>query len=174
MLRIFKQSPTQTVYLLLFVIAFVFYGNTIPNHYALDDAIVITENQFTKQGFAGIDDILTHDSFTGFFGEDKKLVSGGRYRPLSIITFAVEYEFFGANPHVSHLVNVLLLWVTAMLIFIIFSRLFWHYETRPWYLSLSFLTALFFLAHPIHTEAIANIKGRDEIMALLFSLLTLN
>ncbi len=170
---IFKQSSRHTVYLLLFAVAFVFYGNTISNQYALDDSIVITENKFTRQGIEGIDDILKHDSFTGFFGKQKKLVSGGRYRPLSIVTFALEYELFGKNPHVSHFINVFLFGLTGVFIFLIFSSLFWHVENRPWYLSLAFLTALLFIAHPVHTETVANIKGRDEILSFLFALLAL-
>ena len=39
--------------------------------------------------------------------------------------------------------------------------------------SLAFAAALLFVAHPLHTEAVANIKGRDEIMALLGSLAAL-
>jgi tetratricopeptide (TPR) repeat protein len=173
MTRILDQGPNKKIYLIIFVISFIFYGNTISNEYALDDSIVITENSFTRQGFEGIDEILKNDSFTGFFGKQKKLVSGGRYRPLSIVTFAIEYEFFGKNPHVSHFINVLLYGLTGLIIYLIFIKLFWYYDNRPWYLSLAFLTAIFFLAHPIHTEAVANIKGRDEILSFLFALLTL-
>ena len=42
-----------------------------------------------------------------------------------------------------------------------------------WWLAIPFLTSLLYIAHPIHSEAVANIKGRDEIMALLLSLATL-
>jgi len=38
---------------MLFVFAFLIYGNSIFNDYALDDAIVITENKYTKKGFDG-------------------------------------------------------------------------------------------------------------------------
>ena len=40
-------------------------------------------------------------------------------------------------------------------------------------MSVPFLATLLFIVHPIHTEAVANIKGRDEIMSMLFSLLAL-
>ena len=42
---------------------------------------------------------------------------------------------------------------------------------KKWWWSLSFLTVLIYLAHPLHTEVTANIKSRDEIMSLLFALL---
>ena len=84
------------------VFAFVLYGNTLNHDFVLDDAIVITNNQFTQKGTEGISDIFKYDTFTGFWlssypgktadqiQEEKKLVAGGRYRPLSLATFALE------------------------------------------------------------------------------------
>ena len=159
-------------YLIIFLLALGLYGNTFKNKYALDDAIVITQNEFTKQGLKGIKDIFTHESFTGFFGKKKNLVAGGRYRPLSIATFAVEYQFFGLNPSVSHIINAVLYALTGMLIFLIFYPLS-DKRKRAWWFSAAFLTGILFVIHPVHTEVVANIKGRDEILALLFALLSL-
>ncbi len=151
--------------------ALILYGNTLTYDYTLDDLIVIKENAFTKQGFAGIGKIFSYDSFTGFFGIEKKLVAGGRYRPFSIATFAIEYGLLGGpNPFVSHLINILLYAFTGSLILLILNRFFKLPPRRPWYLGVPFMAAILFLAHPLHTEAVANIKGRDEILALLFSL----
>jgi len=97
----------RQISILLFVLALVLYGNTFTHDFALDDHIVITGNNFTKQGFSGIKDIMTHDAFVGTYGEALEL-SGGRYRPLSIVMFAVEYQLFGANPLVGHMMNALL------------------------------------------------------------------
>ncbi|MGM0409096.1 MAG: tetratricopeptide repeat protein, partial [Bacteroidota bacterium] len=41
------------------------------------------------------------------------------------------------------------------------------YQSEKWFLSLPFVATLLFLIHPIHTEVVANIKGRDEILSLL-------
>ena len=76
--------------------------------YTLDDMLAITSNKYTKQGIKGVSQIMSHDAFDGFFGEKKNLLAGGRYRPLAQITFAVEYQFFGLNPFVGHLNNLLL------------------------------------------------------------------
>ncbi|MBN2519587.1 MAG: hypothetical protein JXB17_03700, partial [Bacteroidales bacterium] len=156
-------------YILLGVLTFLFYGNTFKNEYTLDDAIVITKNQFTKSGLKGIKDILTHDTFTGFFGVEKKLLEGGRYRPLSLITFAIEYELFGLNPHISHLINILLYLFLCVIIYYFFNLLFKEENQENKFINLSFLATLLFLAHPIHTEVVANIKGRDEILSLIGS-----
>lgn len=158
--------------ILLFAFTCILYSNTLLNNYALDDAITITLNDYTKKGVHGLKSIFSEDSFTGFFGQKKDLVPGGRYRPLSIATFAIEYQFFGENPTINHLINVLLYAFTVVLLYILISRLF-NELFKPWFMQLGFIAALLFAVHPIHTEVVANIKGRDEILALLFSLFTL-
>jgi hypothetical protein len=155
--------------IILFMFGFLLYANTITHDYALDDAIVITNNDFVKKGFSGIGEILGNDTFLGFFKVEKSLVAGGRYRPLSLVTFAVEYQLFGGSPMVSHFVNVVLYALTGILLYLVVLQFFHNKSTSEGYF-IALATAMLFLAHPIHTEAVANIKGRDEIMALLGSL----
>jgi len=155
----------QGVFLLLFALV---YANTLKHEFVLDDVIVITGNKFTKKGFAGIGDIMTHDAFVGAYGEALEL-TGGRYRPLSIVTFAVEHAFFGSNPFVGHLGNMVLFALTGLMIFVVLMRILPE-DNGNW---IPFLVAALFIVHPIHTEVVANIKSRDEIMALLFLLITL-
>jgi protein O-mannosyl-transferase len=180
-----KNPPNRFAWLVLIVLGFILYSNTISHEYALDDAIVITGNQFTQKGLSGISDIFKYDTFTGFWltsykdktpsqiQEEKKLVAGGRYRPLSVVSFAIEYQFFGQNPHISHFINIVLYIITCIVLYNILCKLFRKFEAKKWYLSLPLIISMLFLAHPIHTEAVANIKGRDEIMTLLGSLLAL-
>ena len=158
---------------IIFVFSLVLYANTLWNDYAQDDAIVITDNMFTKQGFKGIPGFLTNDTFYGFFKKKgkAKLVSGGRYRPLSPITFAIEWQFFGKNPTVSHLINVLLFALLGVVLYKFLLLLFLNVENDKLKYLVPFFASLIFVAHPIHTEVVANIKGRDELFALLFSLL---
>lgn len=159
-------------------VAFLIYANTLSNDYCQDDSIVITDNMFTTQGISGFGGILNYDTFYGFFKEAGKenLVAGGRYRPFSLLTFAFEYQFFGANPFVGHLVNILLFALTGVLLYNLLKKLLRNWAltqkvaTKINYLDVAFLAALLFVVHPIHTEAVANIKGRDEILALLLSL----
>ena len=138
----------------------------------MDDAIVITDNVFTKEGLSGIPGILKHDTFYGFFQDEGKadLVAGGRYRPFTLIMFAVEVQLFGENPFIGHLINVLLYALSCSVLFLLFHLIFrkvFQTERAFW---AAFFAALIFTVHPVHTEAVANIKGRDEIMALLGSI----
>lgn len=158
---------------ILGIFCFIFYGNTIQNNYALDDGLVINDNRFTTNGISGIPDIFKYNSFTGSLGENATLVTGGRYRPLSLTTFAIEYQIFGANPRLSHYFNVLLFLITALLLYKLLIKLFYRYCSKEILSDLPFIATLIFIIHPIHTEVVANIKGRDEIMALGGSLATI-
>ena len=159
--------PNWIALSIFFVLAFILYGNTLGHQYCLDDSLVITRNAYTKEGLKGIPDIFTTESFTGFFGKQKELVSGARYRPLSIATFAVEQEFFQGKPMISHLINIILYALTAFFLFLVLQQTLKSYHRFDY---LPFITALIFIFHPIHSEVVANIKGRDEILALLFSI----
>ena len=107
--------PLRHKYIFLALIAFVFYANSIPNKYALDDVMTIEQNTYVKRGFRGIPKILTQDSYTGYYkylsvDKTSKGLSGGRFRPLSEIIFALEQQLFGNAtilPFMFHLFNVI-------------------------------------------------------------------
>ncbi|MEX2589336.1 MAG: tetratricopeptide repeat protein, partial [Chitinophagales bacterium] len=84
------------------------------------------------------------------------------YRPIVLSTFAIENSLFGDNPHVSHFINVLLYALTGVVLLILLIQLFPQLN-----ILFPLSVVLLFLAHPLHTEAIANIKNRDEILSLL-------
>jgi len=160
--------------LLFFTMSWAMYHACIPYGYVLDDKIVITDNEYTKKGFAGIWDILTTESFQGYFGEKKEFVQGNRYRPLSIVTFAMEYGAQGQlNPKVSHIINILLYAYSGVLLMMVLTMMFRNFKPKHWVLGVPFIASVIFLVHPVHVEAVANIKGRDEIMSMLFSLAAL-
>jgi protein O-mannosyl-transferase len=169
---------TRLQAIILFVTAFLLYANTLQHQYALDDAIVITKNMFTTEGVKGIGGILTYDTFYGFFKEEGKanLVAGGRYRPFTLIMFAIENQLFGQKPFIGHLFNILWFAVTCVLLYLLLLKLLNYYnadkkgEPIGRNIFIAFTAALLFTVHPIHTEVVANIKGRDEIIALLGSL----
>ena len=153
--------------LALFLLAWALYANTLGHDFTLDDAIVITDNQVVQRGIRGWPDLFTHDTFYGFFGEERaSLVAGGRYRPLTPAMFAVESQL-ADGPFLFHLFNVL--WY-ALLGVVVFGTLreWLRGAGMLWWVPLAI--AALFVAHPVHTEAVANIKGRDEILALLGAL----
>lgn len=167
----FTKKVNIIIFAIIALLSFGIYANTIPNLYCLDDGIVVTKNNFTKKGIGGLADIFHYDTMAGEHGKDVNFVEGGRYRPLSVALLAIEYEIFGENPHVSHAVNIILYAITGIFVFLVFAKLFSDPSLQPfeqkWYFSIPFLAAVLYIAHPLHTEAVANIKGRDEIMTML-------
>ncbi len=189
--------------------------NTLKNETAFDDDIVMVKNIFVQQGFGGIGKIFGKESFRGFceYLDVSNAISGGRYRPLSIASFAVEQQLFGetfGNEYlkakkslkqlkienapqskiieaenevqsieskmqtealnlstIRHLIQVLLFTLSMV-------ALFWflHFYLFPQNGSIAFVATLFFVFHPVHTEVIANIKSRDEILSFLFIILS--
>ncbi len=173
--------------ILIIVFTFILYANTIGHQYALDDKMTYWKNEYVQKGVSGIHDILAYDSMAGMFGKDSKELEGGRYRPLSLVTFALEVEYFGkstkdisakqefvGNPGLSHFINILLYCISLIVLFNVLKKLFRGFEVQYWYLSIPFIATMLFAAHPLHTEIVANIKGRDEILAFLFSISSLN
>src|SRR5699024_5374991 len=95
--------------MLMALLTLIIYGQSISYDYAVDDAIVITENMYVQEGLKGIPDLWTHDTFHGFFKESGKenLVAGGRYRPWTPTLFTIERVIFGQAPWIGHLLNVI-------------------------------------------------------------------
>lgn len=182
---------------ILGALALVFYFNSFFNEFAHDDGIVIVKNEYVQEGFAGIPKIMTRDAYDSYYRQlnTSNQLSGGRYRPLSIVTFAIEQQFLGtisedkvdsvlkeqiaygvkgsqerkliSAMHVRHVLNVF--WYIAGVIVLLYFLKKVIFKSEP---VIAFVAALIFTIHPIHTEVVANVKSRDEIMSLLFMCLT--
>ena len=150
--------------LVLAVLSFLLYSNTLSHEFALDDGSAITENWVTKKGAAGIPLLLTKHYRYGYWNS-----RGVLYRPVSLVMFAIEWGISEDNPFLHHLINVLWYAGTALLLFFTLAKIWSSYH-----LLLPFAVSLLFLVHPMHVEVVANIKSRDEILAFFFSLLALN
>jgi len=143
--------------------AFLLYANTLGSGYVADDDHVIVENRIVRQGLAAIPEIFSTSYRQGCPG----MGPDGLYRPLSLVMFAAEWQFFPGRPVVGHLINVLLYGLTGIMLFMVLLQ--WtRRDARAYTLALA--ATLLFLAHPVHTEVVANIKSRDEILSLLLML----
>ena len=150
------------------MLSFALYINTLGHDFALDDAIVISENMFTQDGIAGWGGLLTEDTFYGYFKEEGKaqLVAGGRYRPLSPMLFALVYQIVGKNPFVFHLLNILLYCLCVWMVYGFISLIGKRLKVKSHELF-AFIATLIFATHAVHTEVVANIKGGDEILVAI-------
>lgn len=161
--------------LALVALSLILYIYSATFDYALDDMLYITANQFTKKGFGGIWELLTQESLVGFWGMKKDLLAGGRYRPLTLISYAIEQGLWGSSPHISHLINVLLYAVLTVVLYRLLVRLVGQYTPKgwAWYVSVPFVATALYVAHPLHVEWVANIKGRMEMLTIIFAVTTI-
>ena len=163
-----EDNLTRKILFGIFIFTLLLYSNSIKNNYALDDNYVTVtnpqhpDNPRIEKGIKGIPEIFkTHYV--------ESAAQSFEYRPFSLATFAIEYQFFGNNPHVSHFISVLLYALTCMLLFTILTKLFKEYN-----LVFPLLIIFLFIIHPIHTEVVDNIKCRDELLSFLFGLCALH
>jgi tetratricopeptide (TPR) repeat protein len=101
-------------------------------------------------------DIFTHHSFYEYRNKYS-------YRPILLTSFALEHQLFGANPHVSHFISVLLYAVLCYLVWLFLSEIF-----TPENYLLKWIIVALFIAYPLHTEVVDNIKSRDELLVGIF------
>lgn len=156
-----KEFPLHLILaLLLGLISFLVYANTIKNGFALDDFHSVKDNVYVNKGVSAIPSIFA----TPYLRE----VDNDFYRPLSLVSFAIEKSLWGINPGAQHLVNIILFAICVTALFFFLDDMFGGKKT-----AVIFMACLLFACHPIHTEVVANIKSRDEILCFLFAFLSL-
>ena len=131
----------------------------------MDDVMMITENHYVHEGIKGIPRLLTTHHLEGFGANQVS----DYYRPLSLVLFAIEYQFFGINATEGHFLNILFFAACVVLLFLFLNKLFNGEK-----LVIAFVASLLFAVHPLHTEVVANIKSRDELLCFFFAFLALN
>lgn len=159
--RFISQRPGWAWAALIFLLGFVQFANTLGHEYAWDDDIVIVYNQRVQQGFSAIPSLFE-------FRERQEFQDFTGYRPVAMSSFAIDVGLFGMNPHASHAVNVILFALASMVLFFTLRQVFPKFHP-----VFAFLVTLLYLVHPLHVEAVANIKSRDEILSMLFAMLSL-
>lgn len=176
---IFQNIEVQYHYLFALLVGLVgvlLYVNTFNHGYVLDDQAAINYRNDVREGLAGIPHIFKTD-FWHYMN-----LNLGYYRPLSLVTFAIEHQFFGVidkaasittpdgqkltqytiSSSVPHIGNAIFYGFTGFVSFLMLQR--WFYNRNVWF---TFLVALLFISFPTHTEVVANIKSRDEILSFL-------
>ncbi len=145
----------------LFAWALLLYGNTLRNSYAIDDSL-LTENDMVRQGVKAIPAI-----FSSYLLDEDKYTGGqtNDYRPVAKASYAIEYSLWGEKPGRSHLVSVFLYFIASLITFYVLRRLLINFN-----ILFPVLITVLFMAHPVHTEVVASLRNRDEILAYLFGM----
>ncbi len=138
---------------LLLSVSILVYGNTLSNGFTLDDFLYIFDNP-----------TVTNTSLAALFSATK---AANVFRPVTFATLAFNWAAGGAHAWGYHLVNLLLHAAVTLLLYLVLKKLLEFVaqgETVAW------VAALLFAVHPIHTEAVASIVGRSELLAVGFLL----
>jgi protein O-mannosyl-transferase len=138
---------------LLVGVALVVYCSTLANSFTFDDNIFI----FNNPG-------VTHFSAKALFEPTKY---ANLFRPVTFASFALNWKIEGDHPFGYHLVNVLLHAGVTLLLYLVLRRLLEEVRQGT---TIAWATALLFAVHPIHTEAVASIAARSELLAAGFLL----
>ncbi len=116
-----------------------------------DDDSYVTENPDIRH----LDIKSVVKAFSSFYA--------GAYLPATIISYAVEYRFFGLDPRAYHLTNLILHVLNCLLVFwllILLTKSVWA----------SFFAALLFAVHPLRVESVAWVSERKDVLYSLFYL----
>ena len=162
--EIFEKSNRFLILITAVIISIMgslLYMGTSKHDFNLDDFSVIVENIYTKQGTKAIPEIFKNGYRSGIFSTNDV------YRPLTKVMFAWEYEKNDHKADLSHFINIVLYGLLCGFIFLLLNRFF----PKQYYLSV--IATLLFAFHPIHTEVVANIKSRDELLSMFFLILAL-
>ncbi|RED92297.1 Tfp pilus assembly protein PilF [Marinoscillum furvescens DSM 4134] len=141
--------------LILLAGVFLIYGQSIGFDYNLDDEIVLQPaSAFSWDGVAAALTEPYYNQAGAAYG----------YRPVTSLSFYLQAALLGNQPWIGHLINILLYSSIVLLLFQITKSLSNS-------VAVAFGIAMLFCVHPLHTEVVASIKNRDELLALLFGLL---
>lgn len=148
-----KKNYTYFIIIFLIVSSCIAFGRIADNTFIrLDDPEHITENNYIKSGFNSESALW---AFTA--------VVNGHWHPVTMLSHALDWSLFGANPSGHHIVN-LILHIGA----VIFLFLFLNKTTNNiWPAAFA---AAFFALHPLRVESVAWATLRKDVLSMFFGM----
>ena len=146
-------------WVLILVLCSVIYGGFLDNGFHYDDEHSIQQNVHLRQ-LGNIPDFF---SDPGQFSVD---ADKSMYRPLLLVSYALNFALGGFAVQGYHLFNLLLHALNACLVCWLARRL--SGEAR-----IGLIAGLLFAAHPLCTEPVNYISSRSDSLAAVFCLLAL-
>jgi tetratricopeptide (TPR) repeat protein len=143
--------------LLSAAVAVLVYLPSLDNGFAWDDTRDVQENEAVH----GTQGLWSH--VVTPYRTDVPAVRSP-YRPLTSISFALSWQLGDGSPGVFHAWNVVLHAIATTLVFVVLLRFGFEHIAAGF-------AAMIFAAHPVHTEAVANVVGRADVMMTIWVLL---
>uniref|UniRef100_A0A8D9AGM0 dolichyl-phosphate-mannose--protein mannosyltransferase n=1 Tax=Cacopsylla melanoneura TaxID=428564 RepID=A0A8D9AGM0_9HEMI len=155
---LYLRSHETFIKFFLFVIGLSVFWNSVWGDFVFDDAEAIVNND-DVQGTAPFWKLFYNDFWGSLINQN---YSHKSYRPLTVITFRLNWVTFGKSAFSFHLVNIILHAICSSLSYNVILVLIRGHSP-----STALCTALLFTVHPIHCESVAGIVGRADLLAAL-------
>lgn len=136
------------------------YYPTFRGEFILDDIPFVKNNETIKSIQPLVSSFLQQD---GILGDRVGQEHSGYYRPLTDLSYRVDYALWGMSSVGFRATNLILHLITCVLLFICMGRLLGK-SAAPW------VAVLLFGIHPANTEAVAWVASRNNLLVTLFSL----
>ena len=154
-----KKITVEPFYLrhwkvLFLIVILIVYGQTISFDFVhLDDTKIIVDNHDKISKLSNIP-----DAFVTQYGFDQ---GSPYYRPIILISFIIDSQFSGISPVFYHISNIIFHYLTVYFLFLLFVELKISKQ-------IAFILSLIFAVHPVLTNAVVWIAGRNDLLACLF------
>jgi len=142
-------------FLFYFFLTAFLYFSVVNSFFVSDDFDWVRRAQITPATFENY-----------FLKNTDNTIGGGVYRPLTSLSFLIDYKIWGTNSFGYHLTNLFLFYFSAIFIFWLVFLL----SQNKW---AAFLSGLVFLVLPNHAEAVSWISGRGDVLTVFFYLAAL-
>ena len=160
-----ENTPRGIVWILVAAAAAILSSaNSLHGDYVIDDHSAVRTNGDLRPE-TPLRSLLTHD----FWGRPLDApMSNKSYRPLTVLSFRLNFVLHGLEVFGYHLGNVLLHAACTALVYVTCMQLL-----APGDAVAARIASLAFAVHPVHAEAVASIVGRAEGLCCVFYLLCL-
>ncbi|MDP8259477.1 MAG: tetratricopeptide repeat protein [Candidatus Gygaella obscura] len=145
-------------FLAIFILGWFVYINNLDNSFVYDDYLLVVDNPAVKS-FKYLPDIFKHDLYY-------YVSASNFYRPIVSLSLMFDFAFWKYNFRGYHLTNNLLHILNVLLLFFLIRKISGNE-------ALSLITAVLFMVHPLHTQAVTYISGRADLLYVFFGLLSL-
>lgn len=153
-----KRSSGIFAFLGLVVLAWIPYVGSLGNEYVYDDVVFVSAQPGLTEG-------PLWELFAKDFHEPHR--QSGLYRPLTALSYAVPIRLGLEGPEAQRVLQLVLNLGAGCLLLVLAKSLGLRGGT-------SFFAAALFVCHPLHTEAVALVSGRSELLATVFMLAALS
>ena len=153
------SNKTLIISFAIVMLASILYFNSLGNQFTnWDDGMIYQNPSIRNLNWTGIKKIFTFEN-------------GNTYQPIRVLSYAIDYHFWGLNPVGYHITNILLYILTCMMVFFTLRQLSANLREKgspDSHERVAIFGSLLFAAHPVHVEAVTWLAARKEVLQGFF------